>query len=414
MGDGREDAQVDQDILQAIDPRELGRTLQEARKAKGLTQQAVASSLGIARTTLTAIEKGERRVQASELVRLAAMYGRSVGEFVRKPVRAEPFTVQFRAVLAPGMEIETAVSAGLSEFESLCADYLELERLCGAPLPRRYPEVYRTEGTPPDAAAEDVAGAERNRLGIGDGPFLNLRETLENDVGLRVFYIDLPSRIAEMFAYTEEYGGCLAVNNKHPEDRRRMSLAHGYGHFLTSRYKPEVDLIGRYQRVPEHERFTDSFARALLMPASGLRRRFHETKRSRSRGTFTPTDLCTLALFYFVSVEAMTLRLEELRLLPGGTWERLRTAGFKVQEAKDLLHLQPREVSDQKVPSRYTYLAVEAFNNELITEGQLAHFLRADRLEARRIVADFTNRTVVSDEGIVGTLPLELGESLSA
>ena len=158
----------------------------------------------------------------------------------------------------------------------------------------------------PEAAAEDVASAERNRLGLGDGPIVNLRELLENDVGLRIFYLDLPSNVAAMFAYTEQLGGCIAVNRKHPEDRRRMSLGHDYAHFLTKRYLPEVAYLGRYHRQPEQERFADSFARVFLMPAAGLRRRFHELRRSRE-GRLTPADLCTLARFYFVSVEALTL-----------------------------------------------------------------------------------------------------------
>jgi transcriptional regulator with XRE-family HTH domain len=84
---------MDEDILKAIDPRELGRRLQEARKASGRTQQDVADHLGIARTTVTAIEKGDRRVQPGELIRLASLLGRSVGEFLRQAQPAASFAV---------------------------------------------------------------------------------------------------------------------------------------------------------------------------------------------------------------------------------------------------------------------------------------------------------------------------------
>jgi len=404
---------MDTDILRTLDPRELGRRLQEARKARGQTQQDAAVHLGVARTTITAIEKGERRIQPAELAHLAIFYGRSVGEFLRQSPPMAQFTVQLRAVLAPGMEVEDEIASGMAEFERLCLDYLELERICGAPLVWNYPEQYRTEGVAPEAAGEDVASAERNRLGLGDGPLLNLREVMESDVGLRVFNTDLPSRIAEMFAYTKELGGCLAINRKHPEERRRMSMAHGYAHFLVNRYRPEVAFLGRYQRLPEQERFADSFARSFLMPDAGLRRRFNELKRSR-QGRFTPSDLCTLAHFYFVSVDALTLRLEELRLLPGGSWDRLQQAGFKVQEAKAILQLRQYQESNQLLPLRYRYLAAEAFERAEITEGQLARFLRVDRLEARRIIAELASRTVVSDEGTVSSMPIDLGKSLSA
>ena len=45
-----------------IDPRVLGQSLQESRRATGLTQQTVADQMELARTTLVAIEKGERKI----------------------------------------------------------------------------------------------------------------------------------------------------------------------------------------------------------------------------------------------------------------------------------------------------------------------------------------------------------------
>ncbi len=402
---------MEPDILQSIDPRELGRRLQEARKARGHTQQDAAERLGVARTTITAIEKGERRIQPTELMQLAAFYGRTVGELLRRGEPTEAFAVQLRATLPSGLPVDTEIAPFTWEFQRLCEDYLELERLCGAPLPRRYPPQYQIEGVAPEAAAEDVASAERNRLGLGDGPILNLRELLENDVGLRVFYLDLPSNVAAMFAYTEQLGGCIAVNRKHPEDRRRMSLGHDYAHFLTKRYLPEVAYLGRYHRQPEQERFADAFARVFLMPAAGLSRRFHELRRSRD-GRVTPADLCTLAHFYFVSVEALTLRLEELRLLPLGTWDRLKQADFRVREAQAILKLPERQVADYMLPMRYLYLAAEAFQRGDLSEGQFARFLRVDRLEARRLADELASRKELSDEGTVQTLLLDLGGTL--
>jgi Zn-dependent peptidase ImmA (M78 family)/transcriptional regulator with XRE-family HTH domain len=400
-----------QDILQSVAPRELGKRLQEARKARGLTQQEAADHLGVARTTLTAIEKGDRRIQAVELAQLANLYGRSVGEFLRRGEPVEEFAVQLRGTLPRSSAGESEVLAPSWEFQRLCEDYLELERLRGAPLPRRYPPEYPIEGVSPDAAAEDVASAERNRLGLGDGPIPDLRGLLENEVGLRSFYMDLPSKIAAMFAYTEALGGCIAVNRNHPEERRRLSLSHDYAHFLTKRYVPEVAYIGRYHRQPEQERFADAFAISFLTPTAGLTRRFHALKRSRE-GRVTPADLCRLADTYFVSLEAMTLRLEDLRLIPAGTWARLKQEGFRVREAQALLQLAPHASMDQLLPPRYLDLAAEAFGQGELSEGQLARFLHADRLEARRLVEERASRSVVSEEGTVVQLTLDLGESL--
>ena len=404
---------MDRDVLHSIDPRAIGQRLRDGRTAKGLTQQDAADHLGVARTTITAIEKGQRRIRPVELVDLASCYGWSVSEFLRRSEPLPGFVVQLRAALAPHNSVEPELRPYISGFQRLCEDYLELEHVRGAPLSRRYPPLYAMSRTAPEDVAEDVATAERNRLGLGDGPLLNLREVLENDVGLRIFYMDLPSPVAAMFAYTEDLGGCIAVNRKHPEERRRMSLAHDYGHFLTARYVPEVSLLGQYHRHPQRERLADTFAWAFLMPAAGLRRRYHELHRSRD-GRITPADLCNLAHYYFTSLEALTRRLEGLRLVRPGTWDRLQVRGFRVREAQAILQLPQHRASDSALPTRYLYLATEAFERGDLSEGQYARFLRVDRLEARQLAEELAASHHLSDQGKIGIVPLDLGEELAA
>lgn len=379
------------DPLDSIASQDLGARLREARNARDWTQEQAAEALGVARTTMVAIEKGERRVKPDEIIQLAKLYGRKLSTLLRPGPPLEAFTVQLRGALPPEAPIDADLLPRIQELEQLCDDYVELERLCKAPLQRHDPPKYPIEGIDAELAAEDVATAERNRLGLGDGPVLNLRAVLEGDVGLRIFYLDLPSKVAGMFAYTEEHGGAFAINRNHPPERRRHSLAHEYGHFLTDRYRSEITFVGRYERRPAAERFAEAFGRALLMPVTGLRRRFHELVRERKHegmGGLTPGNLCRLAHFYFVSFEAMTRRLEALRLIPAGTWQRLHQQGFRVQEARSLLGLQEHPVEDELLPPRYRYLAVEAWQRGDLSEGQLASFLHVDRLSARRMVRE--------------------------
>lgn len=192
-----------------------------------------------------------------------------------------------------------------------------------------------------------------------------------------------------------------------------MSIAHDYGHFLTNRFQPEVAFVGRYQREPQHERFAEAFARSFLMPASGLSRRFNALHETRE-GHPTVADLCTLADLYFVSAEALTRRLEELRLIPSGTWDRLQIRGFRVREAQRLLGLPLRASDDRLLPARYQYLALEAFERGDLSEGQFARFLRLDRLSARELAATLAGETTVSDEGVTNRVALDFGHRAPA
>jgi Zn-dependent peptidase ImmA (M78 family)/DNA-binding XRE family transcriptional regulator len=396
-----------------IDLRVLGIRLQEARKARGLTQQDAAESLGVARTTMTAIEKGERSLQSDELLQLAVLYGRPLHDLLRQREPLIDFTVQFRSSLQQqGLEAPETASV-IAELQQLGDDYLELEALRNAPLPHRYPTPYDVSGIFAERAAEDVATAERNRLGLGDGPIPNLREVLENDVGLRIFTLKMPPKIAALFGYSDRVGGCIALNSGHPEPKQRWSLAHEYAHFLTRRYQAEVTVLAAYRRVPESERFADTFSRFLLMPAAGLSRRFNEIKQAR-QGATTPADLVKLASFYLVAFEALVRHLEALRLLPFGTYQDLIDRGFRVREAERLLELPPPTTSSEQLPLRYQLLAAEAFQKEQITEGQFARFVRLDRLAARELYLTLQQHLDLSDEGDLNQFGLDLGEPITA
>lgn len=370
-------------ILDDLDLRELGRELQQARKRSRYTQEEAAALIGAARTTLTAIEKGERRIRPDELIKLARAYNRQVSDFVRPHPVIEPFEVQFRGPAALSDTDQARIEPLIAELQELSRNYVELEEIVGNPLLRRYPDEFSIRGLNLDLAAEELATRERARINLGDAPLPILRDILEQEVGLRIFYLKLPQRFSAMYVYDHKLGGCIAINSDHQEDRRRWSLSHNYGHFLVSRYKPILYVEDAYQRKPESERFVDLFAMYFLMPTSSLSRRFNDIRRAKSK--VTPTDLSILAHYFGVSFEALILRLEGMKLLPTGTLDKLRAGGFKIHEAQKELGLTPLPAQESVLPLRYQYLALEALDRELITEGRFARLMQLDRLEARRL-----------------------------
>jgi Zn-dependent peptidase ImmA (M78 family)/DNA-binding XRE family transcriptional regulator len=398
---------MDAHALMSIEPAVIGERLAAARRARGLTQQQAADALGIGRTTVTAIEKGDRRPRAAELFTLARLYGRQLGELLRPFHEQEGpgFVVQFRAEIAP--ETESAQEEDVQRFERLSRWYVELEAMLDVPLPTYHPEEYDVAGIDPVRAAEDIAARERNRLGLGDAPIGDLPRLLETEVGLRIFAFPMQNRrTAGMFVATTDLGACIAVNTNHSPDRQRWTIAHEYGHFLTHRSQPEITIL-RSGRVSQRERFADAFARFLLMPTSSLTRRFLALKRATT-GPITPADVVDLAHLYGVSMQAMTLRLEELDLLRAGTWDKLKAYGIKPDQARELLEI-PKAEPLRALPYRYETLASRAFNDELISEGQLARMLETDRVSARRLVNARSYDEHLSDDGETGLTSIQLG-----
>lgn len=357
--------------------------LRRAREEQGLTQAQVAEKLGVARTSVVAIERGERRLRPEEMVTLAGLYGRRLDELLRPSAPPRQMTAQFRETLGR-MPEEDALSGAVAELQRLAEDYAELERLLDAPLATSFPAAQPLPDDPV-SGAERLASQERGRLHLGDGPLPHLRELLETDVGLRVFSLPLPGRIGGLFAFNEALGACVAMNSRHRWERQRYSLAHEFAHFLTRRDRAEITVIlAAYRRVPASERFADAFAQRLLMPAAGVARRF-EAAKDASGGRITAALLLDQADFWQVSAEAMARRLEDLKLIRPGAWDQLVRRGLKPDEGRALLGLATREADTVLLPRRYLLLAVTAFHDGLISEERFARFARRDRVAARRL-----------------------------
>jgi len=398
--------------LQAVDPRVFGQRVIEARRARGATQEEVAGYLGCSRPTYIAIEKGDRPAKAEEIIRLAAYFGRSVHELVRPGEPVVGLQAHLRAVVERSQENEKQeILAAVEELQRLAEDYRLLEQMTGAPLRASSPPELTLSGRVDVASmAESAALQERRRLGLGDQPVINLRSTLEWDVGLRIFYWPLPSAIAGMYAYSADVGCCVMVNRKHPAERRRMTMVHEYGHLIVDRYKPGVDFLSPGSRKPANERFAEAFALNFLMPAGSVRQRFNDIVSTT--GDFQVADLRRMSHFYFVSLEAMTLRLEQLNLVREGTWVMIKEAGFSPAKAAEILGLAAHPESDDPYPERYKYLAVRAFEQEKISQGQLARFLRCDPVSAREVVRQCLTSPVLGQDGGQDVVQLEFQRSL--
>jgi Zn-dependent peptidase ImmA (M78 family)/DNA-binding XRE family transcriptional regulator len=374
----------------------LSGRLRAARQSVGVTQQQAATALGVSRPLLVAMEKGTREVRPDELITLASLYKRPVSELIRPQPPIEAIGAQFRLALT-GKAGEENLQDVINQLERLADDFLDLARRSRVELPRRYPATSTVPSNDLAPSAEDLALEERRRVGLGDGPVQQLREFLEDEVGVRVFMPIMPSRVAGAIVYAEPLGACIAVNANHPIQRRRWTLGHEYAHFLTRRDRSEITLIEN--RNSAEEKFADLFAANFLMPRSGLRRRFIELTRDRPNGVPTVADLFHLARAFRVSLQAMTHRLEELDLIKRGTYDKLETR-LKPAEAERILGLKPDQEKAELLPVRYRYLAVELFTNGQITEGQLAAYLRTDRVRARDIARDLTTSNDVTGGGM--------------
>jgi Zn-dependent peptidase ImmA (M78 family)/DNA-binding XRE family transcriptional regulator len=367
--------------LDSQDPRILGERLKSARSNAGLTQDEAAQKLDLARTTLLAIEKGQRRVRPDELRQMADLYRSSVNNLLRPSAVHVDLVPRFRTL--PATLDKPAVDA-TRLLNDLAAAEVELECLVGQPLKTNYPPERPILPGDVREQAEDAAAELRHRLGIGLAPISDAVSLLELELGIRVFVRPLSnSALSGLFIFDEKVGACVLLNQDHPRARRALTAAHEVGHLISARQQPDVVDLGRGPQSRE-EKYAHAFALAFMMPAPLVRRRFQEFQRET--GGFSPRHLILMAHSLNVSQEAMSRRLEELKLIPGGTWESLRDRGFSGDTVRQVLGDQMRPPDEFVMPPRLWLLAAEAYRRELLSEGQLARMLRMNRVEIRMML----------------------------
>ncbi len=366
--------------LDKFDQRMLAERLRIARAAAGITQEKVASELGIARTTLVAIERGLRRLSPQEFWALCRLYRCTANEFLRSSAVHVDLAARFRSSKSP-QETEHAATA-VRLLNKLAAASVELERLLDRQIQTHYPRQQSIVPGDIQQQAEDAALAFRHQLGLGLAPIEDIVSLLELEVGIRIFVRPIHSTISGLYAYDRDVGACILLNAKHPRDRRAMTAAHETGHFVGARDVPNI-YEDNEETSSKEERFANAFALSLLMPAAAIRRRFAEICLETNR--FSPRQLIVLSHTFHVSTEAMCRRLEGLTLLPQGIYESLRERGLSADTVRKVLG-DPSPDASLVLPPRLSMLAAEAYRRGLISEGQLCEKLQMNRVEARQLL----------------------------
>ena len=371
--------------LEQIMPVEAGERLRIAREGAKITQAAAASAIGVARTTIVAIEQGERRARINELQQLAKLYGTSVNAILRQESVHVDLAPRFRKVV--GSDDAAADAAEL--MAELAKAEVELENLLGVKRVRNYPPERPLLKGDVRTQAEQDATELRQRFGLGIGPVSDIVTLLEMELGIRVYIRRFDGRISGVFAYDDTLGPCILLNANHPRERRTQSAGHETGHFISTRRQPEI-LHNDEAENSREERYANAFARAFLTPARAVMQKFQEITAGSDR--LTRRHVIVLAHFFGVSREAMVRRLEELGSVKPGTWDWFQAnGGITDEQSRQVLgDLSPRDgykaEADRPTTLRLNLLASEAHRQGLLSEGQLARLLHLDRIELREVL----------------------------
>jgi transcriptional regulator with XRE-family HTH domain len=235
----------------------LGQRLSEARDLAGMTQESVARALGLDRTAIVLLEKGERNLKVPELVEIARVLGRPLSYFVQPPV---PAAVSRRSAPQAAHDSTRALDVEIDQFATDLRGLLDLGLVArvvredGAHVPRTHTEAERT------------AASFRGQAGLTSGPVDDLGRTCEH-FGLYTFAAPLGESGPDGGCVEVDTGagaaGVAVINGDVGSGRRRMTLAHELGHWLFGdAYDTQASL--------DNEQMINSFAIHFLAPRAGV------------------------------------------------------------------------------------------------------------------------------------------------
>lgn len=341
----------------ALDSAGLGLRVAQARQRAGLKQEDLARSSGLDRSALAKIETGARRVTALELARLAAAVDERIEWFVNEPT---PSIVSHRNMTDPGEpspRIDDAIDrvARAVEFASQHDHGLE------AAL-----QVIPTFQEPTDSAGtETLAEQARDLLGIDrDAPLHGLSSKLVA-AGVLTFVMDLGAESADAGSVHLRAGAVAVVNGALRTGRRRLALAHEFGHVLVA--DPyTVDWRIDSGTASARERSIDRFARALLLPRASLTARWESWGGNESKSTRHAA--VRAASLFRVDMSTLARRLLDLDLIDPVTAAYVRT--IKTGRADIVEHdlVVADELPIGELPREYEAAVLRLFTSETIND----------------------------------------------
>jgi XRE family transcriptional regulator, fatty acid utilization regulator len=246
----------------------VGARIKALREQLGFSQEVLARHFGFNdRQTLSAIENGERRVTAEELVRASELLGEPLETFTDPFLLIGEGRFSWRQSGVPASRLEA--------YERDAGRLVAAFRVLGAQLGERAPLLRRTLGLGRASSYEEAAVAgERFALefGLGEVPARRLAVVMEEELGILVLMVDAVPGVSGAACRLPEFDAVL-INRREVPGRRHYDLAHELFHVLTWDAMPPEHV----EEVAESggsrvEQLANSFAGALLMPAAVLAR----------------------------------------------------------------------------------------------------------------------------------------------
>jgi len=213
---------------------------------------------------------------------------------------------------------------------------------------------------------ERCAQRARRLLGLdAKQPFIDIFMRAP-EVGLLAFSLDLGLDTADAASVVLDRGGVALINGALRVGRRRLALAHELGHYL---FADEYTIDWKIDQddASEWEARLDRFARAVLLPAAGVKSQW-ENLGSK------PEDLREAAIrvasSYRVDMSTLARRLLELKHIGDVDARRVRTFRTTRADIVEYGLVTSHELESPALPRVYEQAVLRLYHEETVSPAR--------------------------------------------
>jgi Zn-dependent peptidase ImmA (M78 family)/transcriptional regulator with XRE-family HTH domain len=246
----------------------IGTRLKALREERKLSQDDLARIFGFKdRQTVSAIETGERRLSAEELLIAVEKLGASLDYFTNPFLLAGEGKFSWRQ--------SNVALERLAAFERLAGRWIAADRTLAPQVGKPAPYLRQALKLTSKSTYEDaMAAGERFAadFGLAPIPAARLAEVMERKLGILVLMVDAIKGVSGAACRLPDLDVVL-INRHEVPGRRHFDLAHELFHILTWDTMPpeHVEEAAEFSKI-RVEQLANNFASAVLMPKDALDR----------------------------------------------------------------------------------------------------------------------------------------------
>lgn len=344
-----------------MDQAALGVRIKLLRERSGISQSAIGGAIGLDRFAIGDIEKGRRKVGVVEMLGMAEALGKPLSYFLASEV---PAVVSRRTDSARVHESTAQLDEELRWFSSDVATLLQRRVLTGCS--RSSTAWLRVPTSHEDA--ERKAQQIREQAGLSLADPVDDVGALAERFGMIAFAADLgengPDGAVVEVGEDDKKLGVAVINGRAPSGRRRMTMTHELGHWLTGdAYDKEVS--------QDSEKMLNSLSVHLLAPRVGVTKLWSEKQALSTRDR-----AISIAAVFKVSWSAAVGQLRNLELIDGHVHRELSEHTPVRGEFAKLGHTVARESACPWVSSGFKAKILESYTCGELTAERTLEVLR--------------------------------------